>query len=277
MSEKNDFENTGSIALETREILEIASRAGRLVLENGGETYRAEETMNRTAFSLGACGSESFVTPTVVMLSVKGNDKKTETIIHRVKKRGINLGKLGSINTLSRKLSSRNGGNGKEKKGYTTGRQISYLLSRIEKSSVYPFNLQVLFYGLVPLFFALILDGTLKDCISAFVSGILLRLFIFFLLRFEFPAFVNILTEGFFVSLCIRLTLLLDVVDNPGISSISVLMLLVPGLAIVNAIRDVIAGDLVAGLARGAESFIIAAALSFGAGLGVVFFDFIGL
>lgn len=281
MSEKKIDGNLKSMDLGNQEILEIASRAGRLVLENGGETYRAEETMNRAALSLGAAVSESFVTPTVVMLSVQDNDKKTETIIHRVKKREINLGKIGSINALSRKISSRTECPGRtkcpEKAGfYTTGKQISYVLSRIENSPVYPVKLQVLFYGLVPLFFSLIFDGTLKDCLGAFVSGCCLRGVMFILSRFNFPSFISTLTEGFFVSFCIRVASCIHIVDNPEISSISVLMVLVPGLAIVNAIRDIIAGDLVAGLARGAEAFIVAAALSFGAGLGVLLFDFIG-
>lgn len=287
MSEKKIDGNLKSMDLGNQEILEIASRAGRLVLENGGETYRAEETMNRAALSLGAVVSESFVTPTVVMLSVQDNDKKTETIIHRVKKREINLGKIGSINALSRKISSRTECLGRAecpgrtdcpgKAGfYTTGKQISYVLSRIENSPVYPVKLQVLFYGLVPLFFSLIFDGTLKDCLGAFVSGCCLRGVMFLLSRFNFPSFISTLTEGFFVSFCIRVASCIHIVDNPEISSISVLMVLVPGLAIVNAIRDIIAGDLVAGLARGAEAFIVAAALSFGAGLGVLLFDFIG-
>lgn len=281
MSEKKIDGNLKSMDLGNQEILEIASRAGRLVLENGGETYRAEETMNRAALSLGAAVSESFVTPTVVMLSVQDNDKKTETIIHRVKKREINLGKIGSINALSRRISSRAECPGRTecpgKAGfYTTGKQISYVLSRIETSPVYPVKLQVLFYGLVPLFFSLIFDGTLKDCLGAFVSGCCLRGVMFILSRFNFPSFISTLTEGFFVSFCIRVASCIHIVDNPEISSISVLMVLVPGLAIVNAIRDIIAGDLVAGLARGAEAFIVAAALSFGAGLGVLLFDFIG-
>lgn len=287
MSEKKIDGNLKSMDLGNQEILEIASRAGRLVLENGGETYRAEETMNRAALSLGAVVSESFVTPTVVMLSVQDNDKKTETIIHRVKKREINLGKIGSINALSRKISSRTECPGRTKCPdrtecpgkagfYTTGKQISYVLSRIENSPVYPVKLQVLFYGLVPLFFSLIFDGTLKDCLGAFVSGCCLRGVMFILSRFNFPSFISTLTEGFFVSFCIRFASCIHIVDNPEISSISVLMVLVPGLAIVNAIRDIIAGDLVAGLARGAEAFIVAAALSFGAGLGVLLFDFIG-
>ena len=47
---------------------------------------------------------------------------------------------------------------------------------------------------------------------------------------------------------------------------IGVIMLLVPGVAITNAIRDTIGGDLVAGVARGADAFMSAAAISIGAG-----------
>ena len=44
-------------------------------------------------------------------------------------------------------------------------------------------------------------------------------------------------------------------------------MLLVPGLAITNAIRDTVAGDLVSGLARGAEAFLTAIAVAVGTGV----------
>lgn len=45
------------------------------------------------------------------------------------------------------------------------------------------------------------------------------------------------------------------------------LMPLVPGLSITNAIRDIIAGELVAGLSKLTEAFLIAAAIAIGAGI----------
>jgi uncharacterized membrane protein YjjP (DUF1212 family) len=44
-------------------------------------------------------------------------------------------------------------------------------------------------------------------------------------------------------------------------------MLLVPGLAITNAIRDTIEGDLVSGVARAMEAFLIALAIAAGTGI----------
>ena len=43
-------------------------------------------------------------------------------------------------------------------------------------------------------------------------------------------------------------------------------MLLVPGLAITNAIRDTVAGDYLSGLSRGTEAFLTALAIAIGAG-----------
>ena len=44
------------------------------------------------------------------------------------------------------------------------------------------------------------------------------------------------------------------------------IMLLVPGLAITNAIRDTIAGDLLSGLTRAAEAFLVAISIAVGSG-----------
>lgn len=47
---------------------------------------------------------------------------------------------------------------------------------------------------------------------------------------------------------------------------ISSIMLLVPGLAITNAIRDTVAGDYLSGVARATEAFLVALAIAAGIG-----------
>ena len=53
----------------------------------------------------------------------------------------------------------------------------------------------------------------------------------------------------------------------------AVLMQVVPGMAIVNAIRDLISGDLMAGTARLVDAFMVAAGLSVGAAFGILVFS----
>ena len=47
-------------------------------------------------------------------------------------------------------------------------------------------------------------------------------------------------------------------------------MTLVPGVAITNSMRDVIAGDLMAGMVRGLEALLVALALALGTGVALV-------
>ena len=51
--------------------------------------------------------------------------------------------------------------------------------------------------------------------------------------------------------------------------SISVLMVLVPGVALTNAMREIMAGDIISGLSRAADSILTAAAIAIGAGIGL--------
>ena len=48
------------------------------------------------------------------------------------------------------------------------------------------------------------------------------------------------------------------------ITIISSFMLMVPGISFINGIRDLISGDFVSGISRGAEAILIAASLAAG-------------
>jgi uncharacterized membrane protein YjjP (DUF1212 family) len=54
---------------------------------------------------------------------------------------------------------------------------------------------------------------------------------------------------------------------NPDKIIIGALMNLVPGIAITSFMRDLIAGDLIAGLIRFTESLLVATAIAIGAGI----------
>ena len=63
----------------------------------------------------------------------------------------------------------------------------------------------------------------------------------------------------------------LGFVTNIDNTIIGAIMLLVPGLAITNAIRDIIAGDYLAGIIKTSEAFLVAIAIAVGTG-GVISF-----
>ena len=54
---------------------------------------------------------------------------------------------------------------------------------------------------------------------------------------------------------------------EPGLIIIGALMALVPGIAMTNAMRDIMAGDMVAGISKAAEALLIGAAIALGTAL----------
>ena len=115
--------------------------------------------------------------------------------------------------------------------------------------------------------FTLFFGGQLPDLGCAFVIGGLIEGCSSFLEQHQFPSF-------FAISLCSALTALLAIGFNqigaaPSLDALIIgcLMLLVPGLAITNAIRDSLSGDLISGMTRGVEAVLIAIAVALGPGL----------
>lgn len=75
--------------------------------------------------------------------------------------------------------------------------------------------------------------------------------------------FVNIIS-GALASLLAFLAVRFNIAPNLNEIIIGSLMPLVPGLAITNSLRDIIAGDLVAGSAKFIEAFLIAVGIAIG-------------
>lgn len=251
------------------DMIDIAIKAGSIVLENGGETYRTEETVETIAKALGAKTASSFVTPTVIQFSYTDNNNHYHSAIRRIKKRTVNLKKIAMIDSLKRKISQRN--------KLTSSRQIESLLSFINKTPDYSKALVLLTAGLSSFSFSLMFGGNLREAVCAFFIGFLLRFFLFFTEKFHLASFFSTLLSGALISILTEAISLTGFIQNTDNILISVLMQVVPGLAITNAIRDIISGDLVSGTARLVDAFMIAAGLSIGSVSGMILFGKLGL
>lgn len=247
-------------------ILDIALEAGMIILQNGGETYRTEETMIAIASSLGAASASAFVTPTVVMLTCVDSGRRSHTRIQRINERTINLGKIAQVNELSRRLVAR------ERRAHLSLARVAGLLRRIKNAPLHHPIGVVLATALASFCFSLLFLGSIREAAVAFVIGGLMRLILFWINPLELSGFIVSVIGGSVISLLSGAAVAFGLVGSAGNIGIAVLMSLVPGLAIVNAIRDIISGDLVAGSARLMEAFVVAAALSLGAAFGLMLF-----
>ena len=111
--------------------------------------------------------------------------------------------------------------------------------------------------------------GNLKDGICSGVLGVVLQVIVLGMGKVKSnPFFTDIVASG----VCAGLTMLaiqLGWGSNADKIIIGLFMNLVPGIAMTNAVRDIIAGDLVAGSAKVTEALMIGIALALGAGIAI--------
>ena len=247
------------------DIMDISLQAGVLVLENGGETYRAEETCVQIARAMGAGNASAFVTPTVVIVTVTDQNKKSHTAMQRITNRSVNLEKISKINSLAQELTLK----GKN----VNPEEAEKSLAKIRNAPGHGKAKLLLMAGFSAFFFSFMFGGNLKEGITAFFIGIILRLELIFLEKLNLNSFIFSVINGGVISILCELVIVVGLVPASITVMTAVLMQVVPGMAIVNAIRDFIAGDLIAGTARLVDAFMVAAGLSIGSVCGVLLFS----
>ena len=241
--------------MDMNKLLHVATFAGKIMLESGGETYRVEETICRICSCFGAEVSDSFVTPTGIMVSICHN-YETFSLIKRVTSRSVDLNKVDKINDLSRRLYSEN----------IHIDDFQQMLNTINKNERYSLSITLIFSALAAGTFAVLFGGNFHDLVAATIIGFFLKLLTFYFQKLEINEFfINCI--GGVVSAALTLILYtIGIASNIDKTIIGSIMLLVPGLAITNAIRDTIAGDFLAGITKGAEAFLVAVSIAVGTG-----------
>jgi uncharacterized membrane protein YjjP (DUF1212 family) len=243
--------------MDTNKIAHTAVYAGRIILENGGETYRVEDTILRILAAYNLKEADSFVTPTGIMVSVTDQYGQIVTIVKRIRKRTVDLEKISRVNDLSRKIKI---------KGMTTDNVREELIA-IDNLKRYDTKTTIIFSALAAASFTLLFGGNLKDFLASFLIGGIIKYMAIVLSNLSInDFFINIL-GGILAAIFAIISTSFNLSDNLDKVIIGSIMLLVPGLSITNAIRDTIAGDLVAGITRAIEAILVAAAIAVGTGI----------
>ena len=85
-------------------LLDTAVMAGELMLANGAETYRVEDTMQRMLELSGLKTAEAFVMVTGFLVTLDDPSIQSMTVTRRIQSRGTNLSIIDEINSISRGL-----------------------------------------------------------------------------------------------------------------------------------------------------------------------------
>ena len=243
------------------EVMEVCLLAGKIMLQSGAEIYRIEDTMNRIARACAVSEPHSYVTVTGIFLTLRDPERgREQTRFLRICERQIDLNKIAAVNQISRMLGERE----------LTLKQAHEALMTIERSGfLYPLWLQIIAAALASGFVCLAFGGTWLDFWPSVVTGGLGFLLYILINRRVAVKFFSEILAAFAVGLIAYLFYYygihyLNIILHSDKVIIGSVMPLVPGVLIMNAIRDLMAGDLVAGLARGTEAFLTALAIGTG-------------
>ncbi|MCM3783551.1 threonine/serine exporter family protein [Neobacillus mesonae] len=241
----------------TMEIIEVCLLAGKIMLQSGAETYRVEDTMMRIASAFGMPNSHSYVTPTGIIFSTDGLQPAK---LIRISERTTDLHKVAAVNHVSRQIG----------KSELSPKEAYHLLKDIENESVlYKVNLRTAAAALASGCFTIMFQGGWTDFLPAIICGGVGFAAVSLFQRLSQIRFFAEFTASFIVGLLAIVMVMTGFGSELDKIIIGSVMPLVPGLAITNAVRDLMAGHLVSGLSKGADAFLTAFAI--GAGIAVVF------
>ncbi len=250
-----------ALATRQKEILILAIYAAEIMVKNGSETYRVEDTIIRICKSEGLDFVEALVTPTGIFVSTDQSHSSQHHMLSfnkRIQHRLINLEKVSEVNDFSRRFVV---------KEMSVEEGMEKLRKIDEKSPPYRISIQALFGGIASGFFILLVGANLLEFISALLSTIIMTFVLGVLIKREFSYFFAHLTGGMIAAALAIFASNLHPDIRMNLVIIGGIMVMVPGVAITNGLRDTVAGDLMSGIIRGVEALVIAVSIAFGVGL----------
>lgn len=242
--------------MEEKELVKQFIDLGVALIESGSEISRVETGLSRILVSYQFRDVSVFALPAYLIITVTLKNDEVFTISKTTTTQIIDFDQFASYNQLLRDLEVH----------HLSSREIETQLARI-KAIKHHKSLQVIGYGLGAFGFTGIFGGSLQDCTSAFFIGLVVFATNFFLVRLKINRLVRTFIEAALIAFCANSLVFLGLSENLDVLQIGTLMLLVPGLAITNSLRDFIDEDYLSGISRIIEALMIAIAIALGVGL----------
>ena len=229
------------------EVLEVASEAGHILLENGAEISRVEDIMSRIASHYGVDSSNFFVlsngiftTGTMDKVRKSGGQTETYANVEFIPLRAIQLSKVVAVNRLSYDISY----------DLCTLEQARERLRIIRNAPPKPAWEQILGSAFGAAGFCIVFGGGWLDCAAAFVVGALLYTYILLFSSRFLSKIVGGISNALLATFLCLLFYRIGFGNSLSNVIIGAIMPLIPGVPFVNGVRDLANSDYIAGLTR---------------------------
>lgn len=239
--------------MKLEEVLEIAIQVAYGLLCNGAEIYRVEETIIYICKAYEMKEIEAFAIPSSIVITISDGTHSVTTS-KRVVKRINDLDKVEKMEGLSRKIC-------KEKPDYETCMKEIEAIYNGPKYSNFVTDIG---YLSVCFSFTCFFGGSFLDGILGAIVGISLIKIQDFMGSMKANGFFMNVVCGFFAAFVANVLEAKTGLFHADKVIIGTIMLLVPGLAIANSMRDFISSDTMTGMSRLFEALFIAVGIAIG-------------
>lgn len=242
---------------DDKEVMELAIQAGHLLLENGAEISRVEETMDRIFSHYGVCSGSSFVLSNGIFVTVGSDKERYFAKVQHIPVSGTHLDRVAAVNQLSREIAQ----------GRYTPSEAMEALKRIQAMPGKKKRTQILASGVGSAAFCCLFGGSVPDMAVAFFAGLALYAYVLFVSAPHLSKIVGDIGGGALVTaLCLGFYAL-GLGQHLNFMIIGSIMPLIPGVPFTNAIRDIADGDYISGSVRMLDAMLVFFCIAIGVGL----------
>lgn len=240
--------------LDKQQILSCALDIGEQMLISGAEVSRVELAIRMICTAYGCQRADVFIITSSMILTVEDPDGSHATQTRRLNGTATDLTKLHRLNALSRRICA-------ETPSYA---DVRGQLDAICREKPYSAWLQMLAGGIIAFSFTVFFGGSWIDGLVAGFLGICLRGLAHLLQRTAANQIIVNVIASFCLSLGAIGLVRLGLGQDANKILIGNIMILIPGIALTNSLRDLISGDIMTGLLRFLDAILVAAAIAAG-------------
>lgn len=244
---------------EADQALHLAVSLGTMLLVNGAEINRVEDSMRRVLAAYGAIEPEVFTISSCIIVSVLQEGGQATTRLKRITSRSTDMEKFARLNALSRRLVW-------EKPPYE---EAIAALNEILKTPAYPPFVSVFGFFIAAGMFTMLFGGAWRDGLFSGFCALTAWFVVFVAMRLQLHPFLrNIIVSGLSAFLAGAFHRVFPDAKMDLII-IGTFMLQVPGVLMTNGVRDILSGDYIAGFLSLMEAGMVAIAMAIGAAFGL--------
>ena len=253
--------NKESLIYDPDDILGVAIDLAEQMLMCGAEIHRVEDTIEHICAAYGATDIEVFTIPSLITAEIKSENGKHSTMVRRVYSSSNDLSMLELLNALSREICETKIEPGSARKK----------INAIKGHKTYPIIIRYLGAILATASFTVFFGGTFFDALPTAIVALFMTLYDFNKPKI-FNQIMNTACLSFIGGTLSILLISIGIGDNLDKVMIGTIMFLIPGLALGNAMRDMLCGDIISGVVRMIQAILIAAAIALGYFVAILIF-----